>query len=158
MASYAPLFAQAEGWQWTPDMIWVDNLHVYGTPNYYVQQLYSLHKGTDLVSILADKQVIAGQDGVYASAVTDSKTKELIVKVINTSDKPVSRNVVVEGGKKMAAKGTLTVMQNSNLDAVNSFSNAVNLSPKQGELKIKGNAVTLLMQPYSFNIVRVQVR
>jgi alpha-N-arabinofuranosidase len=158
MASYAPLFAQAEGWQWTPDMIWVDNLHVYGTPNYYVQLLYSLHKGTDVVSILADKQVIAGQDGVYASAVTDSKTKELIVKVINTSDKPLSRNVVVEGGKKMAAKGTLTVMQNANLDAVNSFSNAVNLSPKQGELKIKGNAVTLLMQPYSFNIVRVQVR
>jgi alpha-N-arabinofuranosidase len=158
MASYAPLFAQAEGWQWTPDMIWVDNLHVYGTPNYYVQQLYSLNKGTDVVSILADQKVIAGQDGVYASAVTDSKTRELIVKVINTSDKPLSRNVVVEGGHKLASKGKLTVMQNANLDAVNSFSNAVNLSPKQKEVKIKGNTVSLLMQPYSFNIVRVQVR
>ena len=38
MASYAPLFAHAEGWQWTPDMIWVDNLRSYGTPNYYVQK------------------------------------------------------------------------------------------------------------------------
>ncbi|HKZ38561.1 MAG TPA: alpha-L-arabinofuranosidase C-terminal domain-containing protein, partial [Chryseolinea sp.] len=35
MASYAPLFAHAEGWQWTPDLIWFDNLRSYGTPNYY---------------------------------------------------------------------------------------------------------------------------
>jgi len=158
MASYAPLFAQAEGWQWTPDMIWVDNLHVYGTPNYYVQQLYSLNKGTEVVSILADQKVIAGQDGIYASAVTDSKTGELIVKVINTSATAVTRNVVVEGGKKVAAKGKLTVMQNANLDAVNSFDHAINLSPKQQDIKIKNNAVSLSMQPYSFNLLRVPVK
>ena len=28
MASYAPLFAHVDGWQWTPDLIWVDNLRV----------------------------------------------------------------------------------------------------------------------------------
>ncbi|MET1056493.1 MAG: alpha-L-arabinofuranosidase C-terminal domain-containing protein [Pedobacter sp.] len=158
MASYAPLFAQAEGWQWTPDMIWVDNLQVYGTPNYYVQQLYSLNKGTDVVSILADQKVIAGQDGIYASAVIDSRTKELIVKVINTSAQPLTRNVAVEGGKKLAAKGKLIVMQNANLNAVNSFSNAVNLSPKEQAVKIKGNSISLTMQPYSFNIVRVPIQ
>jgi len=158
MASYAPLFAQAEGWQWTPDMIWVDNLHVYGTPNYYVQQLYSLNKGTDVVSILADQKVIAGQDGIYASAVIDSRTKELIVKVINTSAQPLTRNVAIEGGKKLAAKGKLIVMQNANLNAVNSFSNAVNLSPKEQAVKIKGNSISLTMQPYSFNIVRVPIQ
>ena len=26
MASYAPLFANIDAWQWAPDMIWVDNL------------------------------------------------------------------------------------------------------------------------------------
>jgi alpha-L-arabinofuranosidase len=45
MASYAPLFANAEAWQWTPDLIWVDSLRVYGTPSYYVQQLFSLNRG-----------------------------------------------------------------------------------------------------------------
>ena len=30
MACYAPLFAHAEAWQWTPDLIWVDNLRWYG--------------------------------------------------------------------------------------------------------------------------------
>jgi alpha-N-arabinofuranosidase len=37
MASYAPLFAHVDAWQWTPDLIWFDNLRSYGTPNYYVQ-------------------------------------------------------------------------------------------------------------------------
>jgi len=158
MASYAPLFAQKDGWQWTPDMIWVDNLHVYGTPNYYVQKLYSLNKGTDVVDIETDHQIIAGQDGIYASAVIDSKTKELIVKVINTSATAVNRTINVEGGKKLAPKGKLTVLQNANLDAVNSFSNAVNLSPKDLSVKVKANHISLAMQPYSFNIVRVPMK
>jgi alpha-N-arabinofuranosidase len=158
MASYAPLFAKVDGWQWTPDMIWVNNLHVYGTPNYYVQKLYSVNKGTEVVDIRADNKIISGQEGIYASAVIDRKTKELIVKVINTSARIVNRNIIIDGGKKPASKGKLIVMQNDNLDAVNTFSNAINLSPKERALKVKNNCVSLAMQPYSFNIVRVPVK
>ena len=32
MASYAPLFAHVDAWQWTPNLIWFDNLRSYGTP------------------------------------------------------------------------------------------------------------------------------
>jgi len=45
MASYAPLFANVDAWQWTPNLIWCDNLRVYGTPSYYVQQLFSCNRG-----------------------------------------------------------------------------------------------------------------
>lgn len=45
MSAYAPLMAHVEAWQWTPDLIWFDNLTSYATPNYYVQQLFSLHTG-----------------------------------------------------------------------------------------------------------------
>jgi alpha-N-arabinofuranosidase len=51
MASYAPLFAHIEGWQWTPNLIWADNLRVYGTPNYYVQQLFSLNRGDVILPV-----------------------------------------------------------------------------------------------------------
>jgi len=158
MASYAPLFAQVDGWQWTPDMIWVDNLAVYGTPNYYIQKLYSLNKGTDVVSILTDGKIIEGQDSVYASAVIDRKTNELIIKVINASAAATSREIKVDGSKKLAAKGKLTLMQNSKLDAINSFSNAINLSPKEQNIAIKNNHVSLNLQPYSFSIVRVAIK
>jgi alpha-L-arabinofuranosidase len=45
MASYAPLFAHADAWQWTPDLIWVDNLRTLPTANYYVQQQFMHHRG-----------------------------------------------------------------------------------------------------------------
>ena len=41
MASYAPLFANTEAWQWKPDLIWVNSLGVCLTPNYYVQKLFA---------------------------------------------------------------------------------------------------------------------
>ena len=44
MATYAPLFAHVEGWQWRPDMIWFDNLNSVATASYYVQQLYATYK------------------------------------------------------------------------------------------------------------------
>src|SRR6185312_7937413 len=45
MASYAPLFANTQAWQWTPDLIWADSLHTVPSVNYYVQQLYCQNRG-----------------------------------------------------------------------------------------------------------------
>lgn len=46
MACYAPLFGNRLQSQWSPDMIWFDSATVYGSVNYYVQQLYGNNKGT----------------------------------------------------------------------------------------------------------------
>lgn len=45
MASYAPLFANVNGKQWNPDLIYFDNWRVCPTPSYYVQQLFSQNRG-----------------------------------------------------------------------------------------------------------------
>lgn len=50
MASYAPLFAKADDYQWNPDMIWFNNTTSYGTPNYYVQQMFSTNTGDKLLT------------------------------------------------------------------------------------------------------------
>ena len=44
LACYAPLFANADYVNWSPDMIWYDNHKSYGTPNYYVQQMFMAHQ------------------------------------------------------------------------------------------------------------------
>ncbi len=51
MASYAPLMAGVDAWQWKPDAIWFDNLRSYGTPNYYVQRVYANNVGTRVVPV-----------------------------------------------------------------------------------------------------------
>jgi len=41
-------------------MIWVDNLRSFGTPNYYVQKLFSTNTGTHLVPIKRDNAAVTG--------------------------------------------------------------------------------------------------
>ncbi len=56
MASFAPLFAKEGGYQWSPNMIWFDNADSYGTPDYYVQQMYSRNSGDyNVKTVLNDK-------------------------------------------------------------------------------------------------------
>ena len=156
MASYAPLFAHVDGWQWTPDLIWFDNLRSYNTPNYYVQQLYSLNKGTDVVPITLNDQTVTGQDGCFASSVLDSKTNELVIKIINTSAKAQDASFVINGLKGLTATGTLTTLQNDDLNAVNSLDNQTVVSPQTTQIALSGNTVKQQLKPYSMNVIRVK--
>ena len=45
MSSICAFLAHADAWQWKPDLIWFDNIRAYGTPSYYVQQLFSRNRG-----------------------------------------------------------------------------------------------------------------
>lgn len=157
MASYAPLFAHAEGWQWTPDMIWVDNLNIYGTPNYYVQKLFSLYKGTNIVPLLDGDKPLAGQDSLYASAAIDKKTNELILKMVNASGKTQTKEVQVDGVKKLNENAVLTVLKGSDLGDVNSFIDPGKVKPTEQSLKLKGKKLSLPMAPYSFTVVRIKM-
>ena len=89
MATYAPLFAHVEGWQWRPDLIWYDNLRSMRTASWHVQQLYGQYKGSNVLSVKMDGVNVTGaegQDGLFASAVQDGD--KVYVKVINTSEEP----------------------------------------------------------------------
>lgn len=156
MASYAPLFAHIDGWQWAPDLIWVNNLQSYGTPDYYVQKLFSLNKGSKVVPISLNNDVVAGQDSLYASACIDAATNELIIKVVNASDKPQVNTLQLDGVKKLSAKGKLTVMQ-SDLTALNSFDSPTNVAPVESTIAIKAKKIQLNSSPYSFSVLRVKL-
>ena len=157
MASYAPLFANIDAWQWTPDLIWVNNLHSYGTPDYYVQQLFSLNKGTRVVPLTLDGKSVAGEDSLYATACIDDSTHDLIIKVVNASRHPSSRTIAVEGAGRLASRGILTVLQSDDLDAVNTFEQPRRVSPREVPLVIKGKNITLDMEAYSLNVIRVRL-
>lgn len=157
MASYAPLFAHVDAWQWTPDMIWVDNLRSYGTPNYYVQKLYSTNKGSNVVPVLLEGKAVTGQEGYYASATIDKNTNDLIIKIVNTGDKARNVSFAVEGAKKLQPKGTQTVLRSDNPGVVNSLDKPLEISPKQNPVTVKSQKVNASLAPYSFNVIRVKM-
>ncbi|MGC4035194.1 MAG: alpha-L-arabinofuranosidase C-terminal domain-containing protein [Chitinophagaceae bacterium] len=156
MASYAPLFAHTDAWQWTPDLIWVNNLQTYGTPDYYVQQLYSTNKGTNVLPVTMNNDVVAGQDSLYASAALDAATNEIILKVVNASGKQQSTAIAFESAKKIAATAKLILLQSDDLYSINSFTNPEIVAPKESMITIKGKKINLDLKPYSFSVFRIK--
>ena len=85
MSSYAPMFGHVEGWQWTPNLIWFDNLRSYGTPNYYTQKMFSSNRGTTLLPVLLNGSTKNGQGDLFAVASLDERSGEVILKVVNVN-------------------------------------------------------------------------
>jgi len=145
MATYAPLFAHVEGWQWRPDAIWYDNLRSFKSVSYYVQQLFAMNKGTNVLSLTtvpdgAKKPVpVAGQDGMdglFASAVYDAPTGEVIVKVVNTSKQaqPITLNLI--GMKNGGTAQTLTLHHDGSLDDENTLDHPDLICPVSGTANV----------------------
>lgn len=157
MATYAPLFAHVEGWQWRPDMIWFDNLNSVRTTSYYVQQLYGLYKGTNVLPLTMDKKAVTGadgQDGLFASAVYDKNKSEYIVKVANTSDGVQPLTLRLDGLKKTASlsKGRCIKLTSLDMDKDNTVENPSVILPQEKALQVSGQSVNVEIEPNTFAV------
>lgn len=162
MTAYAPLFAHVEGWQWRPDLIWYDNLRMFKSCSYYVQQMYAVNKGTNVLRMTMDKKPIAGQpgqDGLFASSVFDKTTGEVIIKIINTSKQPQPVSVKLLGMKGTRTAETITLTHNG-MDDENTLDNPELITPKNGTLSVDaGKDATLLadnIPAMSFRLYKVK--
>ena len=157
LASYAPLFAHIDGWQWTPDLIWVNNLQSYGTPNYYVQKLFSINKGTNVVPALMDGKAVSGQDSLYVSSVIDKSTGEVIIKIVNASNIAINKIIEIKGASKLATKANVTVLKSNSILDVNNFSNPATVSPVNSVISVNGNKLNIVLAANSFTVYRVGI-
>lgn len=154
MATYAPLFAHVEGWQWRPDMIWFDNLRSFKTCSYYVQQLYSLYKGTNVLPLKMDGKVVAGDDdqnGLFASSVLDKNTGEIYVKIVNTSKEPQPVKVTLKGLKKVASAKVVSLTSNNPV-AENSLDNPDKIKPEERSISMEGNVLDTTVPASTFAV------
>lgn len=157
MCTYAPLLAHVDAWQWRPDMIWFDNMRMMKTPNYYVQQIYGHNKGTNIVPLTCNKDVVAGQDGLYSSAVYDKDEKCYIIKVVNTADE--TKNITIDlKGIKGDVKVDGILMQQEDLNVVNTLDQPKNIVPKKIDEFTTSNKLQLQAKPYSFATYKVYTK
>ena len=157
MVSYAPLFAHVDGWQWTPDLIWFNNLTSYGTTNYYVQKMFSTNKGTHVLNMTQDNMQLSGQNGLYASAALDKNSNEIILKIVNTSDKTRENSIVLQTSKKILPAARVTELKCENLGSLNTIDNPETVKPVDREINLKGKKVEINVAPYSFTVVRIKM-
>lgn len=157
MATYAPLFAHVEGWQWRPDMIWFDNLNSVRTVSYYVQQLFATHKGTNVLSLTMNKKPVTGaegQNGLFASAVCDKNKNEIIVKVANTSDKKQPLSLIFNGlkKKKVLSGARCIKLSSADMDKDNTIENPLAIIPQETSLDVDGHTLNVDLEPATFAV------
>ena len=158
MASYAPLFAHVDAWQWTPNLIWFDNLNSYGTVNYYVQQLFSQNKGTTMLPVQLPANAKNGTDNLFASAVADDAAGDIVVKLVNYSTTPRAVKVNLAGAKKLGKTGRALVMASADLNTQNSLEEPKKMTPQESKFVVTGSTVSYTLAPNSFTVLRVPAK
>ena len=158
MATYAPLFAHVDGWQWRPDMIWYDNLRSVRTCSWHVQSLYANNKGDNVLSLTMNKKPVAGnddQDGLFASAVYEKATNTVIVKVVNVGDKAqdVTLNLL---GMKGSHEATRTVLHSDNLTAENSIEKPELIKPTTASETVTAPNYSTSIPAKTFVMLRIK--
>lgn len=153
MSSYAPLFGHVDGWQWTPNLIWCDNLRVYGTPNYFAQQLFSRNRGDRILPT-----VLLGGKRFYASAVLDERAGEVILKVVNPGSMPVSAAIKLAGVSRVSPSGRQFELAGKRPGDFNSLEAPNQVATVPSLFEGVAPDFNHTFNPYSFTVLRIEVK
>ena len=149
MASYAPLLAKDAHTQWNPDLIYFDNTEVKPTVDYFVQKLYGQNSGdtywksTIKISELSESV----PKRVAASVVHDSKTNDIIVKMVNMLPVSVTSEIKFPALETFEKSAICTVLSGKpNNQTARPVSSKIDVS----------KSFTYIMPTYSFSIIRIK--
>jgi alpha-N-arabinofuranosidase len=153
MASYAPLLAHVDAWQWAPDLIWFDNLRSFGTPSYYVQKLFATNLGSRILPV----GVPNAQNGLYTSAALETDAREVILKVVNSTKTSRTIKIALTGASASGTAKAL-VLGTQDLAAENSLETPTNVAPEERSVAVTGASPELTLGPSSVTVLRLPIR
>ena len=151
MSAYAPLFAHTDAWQWTPNLIWFDNLRSFATPSFYVQQLFAANRGETVLPILRDGKPVEGQDGLFASAVTTGGNRGFMVKLVNSTGTPMPVRIEVPGAGNANGEAVFIAAEPA---AENTLAAPDLVKPAQEPVIMTAGVIERTLPPYSVTVLR----
>jgi alpha-L-arabinofuranosidase len=154
LSSYAPLLAKKGFTQWNPNMIYFDNSNIYPTVNYYVQKLFSTNAGDFYFDnvILKDNK----DSALAASCVQDSRTGDIILKLVNAGNEAKTMKVDLKQFKKINPTAVKTELWGE-AGAANSFEGAPTIIPLTSTFKA-GKTFAYVVSPMSLTVIRINTR
>ncbi len=151
MGSYAPLFANVNNEDWTPDLIYFNGTQVYGTPSYYVQQMFSLNRA----NVVLPTTVAVSGNPLYVSSGLVQSSGQIIVKAVNFNSTPMATTFNVNGVASIAANATV-IQISGNAGDTNSLALPDDVSPVTNVINNAGTNFTVTLPANSFSIFRLQ--
>lgn len=152
MASYAPLLAKKGYTQWNPDMIYFDNVSIYPTVNYYVQQLFSANHGDYYFSKVISAET--KDSTLAASCVQDSKTGDIVLKLVNAGSENKSMKINLSNFKHIVPDAELMVLS-GHADDANSYEHPDQVVPVKSAFKVS-RKMKYTAPPLSLSVIRIK--
>ncbi len=154
MASYAPLFANTDAWQWTPDLIWTDSLRTVRTPSYHVQRLFAQNHGDRVLPTTMSRLPTGEAVRRYASGVLDATSGEVILKLVNGTASAATDTVELTGIRQIKG-GTMTVLHADSPSAVNTLDRPEEVEPGTTAFSPAGPKFEVTLPANSFTVIRL---
>ena len=150
MTSYAPLLAKEKHTQWNPDLIYFNNTEVKPATGYYVQKLFGENSGdtyiNSVIQLNSDNPDVRRR--IVCSVVQDSRTKDIILKIVNLLPVPATVNIDTEtfpAGSKL----TKTVLKGK--------PDAKDVRPVESSITQK-ELENMTIPEYSFTVIRAGIK
>lgn len=180
MSCYAPLFVNVSkdsatgkrAWQWDSDLIGYDALNSYGSPSYYVQQLFNHYLGNKIVPTIFENAPVQNRplskkdsaDGIkvrpvptlFYSATMNDTTGSIYLKIVNTSAKKQTIKINLDGVDRLQQEATLVVIKSNKPDDTNTITDRENILPVTSTVKGIKTSFTRMLDPYSVNIMELK--
>ena len=146
MTSYAPLLAKEGHTQWNPDLIYFNNKEVKPTVGYYTQQLFGQNSGDTYIPTerKIDNTRMDVQKRIASSVIRDSRTGDLIVKLVNLL--PVSVKTAVEFPGLANSSAVLHVLSGKPSDQ--------HVKPQESTINVS-EKFDYEMPAYSLSVIRI---
>jgi len=187
MSCYAPLFVNvsdltnsmrsARSMQWPTDLIGYDALSSYGSPGYYVEKMFNLNHGDEVLAVTSSNVPTmewqpptrrSGNNGgeptrppliniptLFYNATRDSKTGIIFVKVINTAATAQMVELDITGATGIAPKGEAIIMSAEKPDDTNSINDPTKVVPVTTPVDGLGTSFAREFPAYSITVLKL---
>jgi alpha-N-arabinofuranosidase len=153
MQCYAPLFVNVNpgARQWRPNLIGYDALSAYGSPSYYAFQMFSRNVGDEILS------TVSAGTAVQGCATRDSRTGEIILKLVNPQPTEESLNIEIKGITVLNSKADAITLAGCPEDT-NSISHPRNVVPVTSEVRGIKPVFTYTLPANSIVVLKLKAR
>ena len=150
LASYAPLLAKQDRTQWRPDLIYFDNTKITLSANYHVQRMFGQNQG----DVYLPAKMAATETNLAVSCVRDTKSGDVILKLVNTATKATAVKVDLSGVAKVQPQATRIVLS-GDPGAVNQFGKPELVTPKTDSFNV-ADTFDCDLPASSFTLIRIK--